>query len=318
MKIPRFRSNTSKVAFDNKDSDLGFGTKLTEKGQRLINVDGTFNVLRVGMRSWNPYQELLEMSWLPFFLIILIVFCGINLVFALLYLLVGIQNLSGIGNTNFVENLANTFFFSVQTFTTVGYGSISPVGIPANIIASLNALVGLMGFALATGLFFARFSRPKAQIIFSKNAIIAPYQGGTSFQFRIANIRNNRVINLSATLSMSWIEDENGEKVRKFANLPLERTKVTLLPLNWTVVHPINESSPLWNRSPEDFRKIEAEFLILIQGFDDSFSQEVHSNSSYTYDDMLWDVRFSPMYKFDKKIKKTILELNKISDTLPA
>ena len=307
-------SRTNKTT-NGQENDLGFGTKITSDGGRLINRDGSFNVLRTGVHQWTPYQWLVEMSWLSFFGLIFAFYCISNAVFALLYLAVGIENLSGVEPGSFLENFSAAFFFSIQTFTTVGYGAISPISVGTNIIAATGALVGLMAFALATGLFFARFAKPKAQIVFSEHALITPYQGITSFQFRIANIRNNRIINLQARVSMSWLEEDKGALHRRYAFLPLERDTVFLFPLNWTIVHPIDENSPLYQKSVEELKKMHAEFIILIQGYDETFAQNVHTTSSYTCDELLTDVRFTRMYHSEKG--RTILELDKIDVTIP-
>ena len=187
-------------------------------------------------------------------------------------MVIGLEQLSGVVSGSFMDDFAHAFFFSVQTFTTVGYGSISPNGIIANMVATIDALVGLLSFALATGLFFARFSKPKAQFLFSDLAIIAPYRDGKSLQFRIANKRNNRIINLAANVNLTWISEQNGVKKRHFARLPLEISQITLFPLNWTIVHAINENSPLYEKSEEDMRRMEIEILALIVGYDESFS----------------------------------------------
>jgi inward rectifier potassium channel len=231
------------------DNDLGFGSGITSGEDRLINRGGFYNILRRGGKAWRPYQALLEMSWLRFFALITAIYIVVNSVFALIYLTIGLEYLSGAEPANSpVGDFFVAFFFSVQTFTTVGYGAISPTGIAANIIASIDALVGLMGFALATGLFFARFAQPQSSILFSKKAVIRPYKDTPyeSFQFQIVNQRNNKLINLSAKVSMSWVsEDEKGRKARRFTLLELERDKVFLFPLNWVLVHIIDKDSPL-------------------------------------------------------------------------
>ena len=167
--------------------------------------------------------------------------------------------------------------------------------------------MGLIAFALATGLFFARFSKPKAQILFSEKAIIAPYQGGTGFEFRIANLRNNRLIDLKATVIMSWLEDVDGNMKRKFTPLPLERDKVTLFPLNWTIVHPIDEKSPFYKKTETDVDEMKAEILVMLQGYDETYAQNVHVNRSYTFFEIEWNVSFDPMYHYDDEDSITIL-----------
>ena len=301
-----------------KENDLGFGTQITASGERLINRDGSFNIRRTGIRNWTPYMWLVEMSWPSFFGIVFLFYGLVNAFFALLFVLAGVENLNGVNGGGFFYDFLQAFFFSIQTFTTVGYGYISPQGIPANLIASIDALVGLMAFAIATGLFFARFAKPRAQLLFSQHAIIAPYQNSQlpSFQFRIANRRNNKIIDLTAAVTMTWIEDLDGQKIRRFRNMELERDSVALLPLNWTIVHPIDDKSPLFRKLPRDLETMNAEFIILVEGFDETFAQQVHASGSYAWREITWSVRFQPMYHHGRGY--TLLELDRIDEVAEA
>ncbi len=293
--------------------DLGLGTKIIQS-ERIINKDGTFNVTREGQFFWTPYQSLVEMSWLSFLIIVLFVFFAINTSFGILYWMAGLEMLKGVGNTgSLIGDLANATFFSVQTFTTVGYGTMTPAGFITHLIASLNALIGLMAFALVTGLIFARFAKPKAQILVSDCALIAPYQEGTSFQFRIVNKRNSKIIDLEAFVVYTWIEKETGNQIRKYANLKLERQKVALFPLNWTIVHPINEDSPLLGKTSEMLHEENAEFIVQVKGFDETYAQMVHINSSYLPEEVYWNVRFKKMYK-SVPGQGTVLRLDEINE----
>ncbi|HMQ46758.1 MAG TPA: ion channel [Saprospiraceae bacterium] len=307
MRIPSFTNRNSTVA--DLDNDLGFGNKITDSVDRLINPDGSFNVIRRGGINWQPYQSLVEMSWTKFFIFITIGYILVNALFAILYLIVGAQNLSGIESDAQLHPFWAAFFFSIQTFTTVGYGSVSPMGMAANLIAAFNALVGLMAFALATGLFFSRFSRPKSNIAFSEKAVFRRYHDSeyNSFQLQIVNRRHNKIINLEAQLNLSWIDHRGGNKVRRFATLSLERSKVVLFPLNWVIVHVIDENSPLWQKTREEIEEMEPEFLIMVQGFDETYAQTIHANSSYICEQIHWNARFKPMYY--PQAGMTILEL---------
>lgn len=298
------------------ENDLGFGSSITAGEGRLINRDGSYNILRRGGKAWRPYQVLVEMSWWWFFALITVIYVVVNAFFALIYLIIGLEYLSGAQPAgSLLGDFFVAFFFSVQTFTTVGYGAISPTGIAANIVASIDALVGLMGFALATGLFFARFAQPQSSILFSKQAVIrsyrdTPYQ---SFQFQIVNQRNNKLINLSAKVSMSWVaEDEQGQKARRFTLLELEREKIFLFPLNWVLVHVIDKDSPLWQKTPKELEDMQPEFLVLLQGYDETFAQDIHANSSYIYKDLVWGKKFRRMYFPESGY--TVLELDWIDE----
>jgi inward rectifier potassium channel len=189
------------------------------------------------------------------------------------------------------------FFFSVHTLTTVGYGDLYPLGLPANVVAAVEAAFGLMGFALATGLLFARFSRPNAQLAFSDRMVVAPYRDGHSLQFRIANRRANVLTDVLADMMLMTVEqDAAGQLRRNFVELKLERKKIFFLALTWTVVHPIDESSPLAGKSAADLERLQAEILILIRGYDDSFTQVVNTRYSYRWEEIEWSARFTPAF----------------------
>lgn len=277
--------------------DLGFGSRLTEAGDRLIKKDGSFNVIRKGRGGWNAYQILLAMNPYRFAALTFLTFVGLNVLFAISFLIIGIEQLNGVPKGSFIDNFLYAFFFSVQTFTTVGYGGINPVGITANFISSLCALVGLIAFALITGLFFARFSRPRSNIAFSQKGLITPYNDITSFQFRIVNMRDHKIINVKARVILSWLEkDVKGKMRRRFSPLQLERNEVVLFPLNWTIVHPIDKQSPMYGQTLAQLKKKRAEFLVMIDGFDESYNQRIYANSSYICDEIMEGVRFKPMY----------------------
>jgi inward rectifier potassium channel len=186
----------------------------------------------------------------------------------------------------------NAFFFSAQTITTVGYGAIAPTGIAPNIVASIEAFVGLLTFAMATGLLYGRFSRPNAKLLYSESAIIAPYLDHTALMFRLANARSSRMINASAKVMLSLIEEENGEKKRNFYSLDLEISSINLLPASWTIVHPITSESPIANMSQEDMSAKDIEIMISFEGYDESYSQQVHSRTSYKNDEIVYGARF--------------------------
>ncbi len=293
--------------------DPGLTTKFSGDLRRTINPDGSFNVKRTGLR-WrdaNPYLMLIDTTWPRFLLVVLVGFLAVNMIFACCYLIIGIKNLKGLESD--MSAFANAFFFSVHTLTTVGYGNVYPEGVGANTISSLEAATGLMVFAIATGLLYGRFSRPSARIIYSKNAIIAPYQDGTSLQFRITNARRNVLINMQARVVLMTVNTSDGELTRSFIDLPLERRSVYFFALTWTIVHPIDAASPFFGKTREDLAKLSVELLILIEGFDDTFSQVVHSMYSYRHDEMVWGAKFIPAFKIDTK-GDLVVEVDRIDE----
>jgi inward rectifier potassium channel len=284
-----------------RDRDLGFGSVIgQESRQRLLNRDGSFNVIRRGLGvldAWAPYHLLLTMTWARFFGLVALIYVSLNLAFAGLFAAFGPDALTGALEHGHGGTFMRAFFFSVQTFATIGYGQVAPQGLGANLLVTFEALVGLMFQALATGLLFARFARPTASIAFSRTAVIAPYAGGRSLQFRIANRRRSEIIQLGAQVLFSYLEmDGRGRRVRRYQVLPLERNQVTFFPLAWTIVHPIDAESPLATRTHADLVKEEAEILVLLSGVDEAFAQTVHARSSYRPEEIVWNARFTSIF----------------------
>lgn len=310
------RSRSRNDSAPDEFGDLGLGTKVSDQTQRMINRDGSFNVARRGLpflQSLSVYHTLISTSWWKFNLLLVTSFVAVNCIFTLCYLVIGLEHLAGASGTGILQRFSEAFFFSTQTFTTVGYGRISPDGFLANAVATFESMTGWLYFAMAAGLFYGRFSRPQARIIFSKHAIIAPYRGGTAFEFRIANERNNQLIEVEAQVLLAKRERHNGQNRRQFYPLALERTQVTFFPLTWTVVHPINESSPLYGATQESLAASDAEFLILLKAFDDTFSQTVHARSSYSHDEVVVGAKFGTIYTTDVN-GKTAVALHRIHD----
>jgi inward rectifier potassium channel len=289
--------------FEEQLHDLGFGSKVTQVTRyRLLNKDGSSNVDRKGLplaSTLSPYHTLLTMPWWKFHLLLGAGFLLFNLLFAALFLAAGGDALGTTQDLPMLERFLDAFFFSVQTFTTVGYGHINPHGIVANMLAAFDAFLGLISFAFATGLLFARFSRPTAKIIFSEKALIAPYRDGKAFEIRIANMRSSQLIDVEARIVFSRFDDLDGNRFRRFVELKLERRKVAFFPLAWTIVHPIDEESPLHGLTDADLHASGAEFLLLITAIDETFSQTVHTRTSYRFDEIVWDAAFDDIYAYD-------------------
>jgi inward rectifier potassium channel len=298
--------------------DPGFTEKYRGGLTRIINHDGEFNVRRRGTtwRDVHPYLFMLNASFPVFATLIFTGFLVANALFALIYVKIGVEHLQGADMRTPLSRFLSAFFFSAQTFTTVGYGRLSPDGVLTNLVASLQALLGLMALAIGTGLLFGRFSRPAARLAFSKQMIVAPYQAVTSLQFRLANRRSNNLMEIETRLIMSTVETTESGPVRRFTTLKLERNFVQFLPLSWTIVHPIDESSPLWGHGPEFFKKHQVEFLVTIKAFDDTFFQTVHVRHSYRFEEVVWGARFVPAFEPDAK-GEMLLDLGKLSEIAP-
>jgi len=282
------------------ERDPGTGTGYSANSKRVINKDGSFNVIKTGLgfSTRDTYQYLLQISWSRFLIIIFLFLFVVNALFALIYLVIGIEELMGVEPNDMTSNFLQSFYFSFQTFTTVGYGSIAPRGDFANIIAVIESISGWMCFAVVTGLLYGRFSRPSARLFYSKKALIAPYKKGMkSVQFRVANMRNSNLMEMDATVMLVTVERKGGKFTRQFHRLELERSFILFFPLNWTIVHPIDEKSPLYGITREKLKSMEAEILIMIKGFDDTFSQTVHSRYSYKCSEIVWGGKYIPVYE---------------------
>lgn len=266
----------------------------------MLNQDGTFNVARRGLPFWefiSPFHAMITMSWPAYYAVVVTAYVAVNLVFASLYFLCGEGALHGGDGAGLHGRFADAFFFSVQTLATIGYGRITPYGMVPNLIATVEALVGLLGVSLATGILFARFSRPTARILFSRHAVIAPYQGGRALMFRIVNGRNNELTQVQATVAVAFWETKDGRRNRRFEQLPLERQQVMLFPLHWVVVHPITEGSPLWGWDEGLAGTLDPEVLIVLTAHDETFAQTVTARSSYKPSDLVWNARFADMFE---------------------
>ena len=284
-----------------RDRDLGFGSIVSrESRQRLLNRDGSFNVARYGLgflESFAPYHLLLTISWTGFLATVVVTYFALNIAFAAAFLACGPDAIVGAGAPMLGGRVAQAFFFSVQTFATIGYGQVAPNGAAANLVVTLEALVGLMYQALATGLLFARFTRPTAAVLFSRRAVVAPYGDSQALMFRIVNRRRNEIIQLEAQVLFSAMTpDDRGGMTRRYTLLPLERNKVTFFPLSWTVVHPIDDASPLAGQTRETLERREGEILVLLTGIDEAVEQTVHARSSYRADEIVWNARFQSMF----------------------
>ena len=299
------------------DENTGFGTNANSYGGRFINKNGTANIEKRGMHvlrriSW--YHTMIDMPIWRFMLIILSFYVGINFVFASIYYGIGVEHLDGIAcsDSEWVK-FGQAYFFSAQTFTTVGYGHISPTGFLTSALSAAEALIGLLSFAIATGLFFGRFSRPTAFLKFSHNAVIAPYGEISGLMIRLTPFKNTNFTDAEAKITLGMSVEENGKLVNKFYALDLELEKINALSLSWTLVHPITEDSPLFQFTKDDFANNNGEIVVFVKTFDDMFSNTVAIRTSYTFDEVIYGAKFEPMYTRSVDNSKTVLNLDKLN-----
>jgi len=300
------------------DPNTGFGVNSENSRGRFYNrTTGSANVVKRGVNVLNRYSwyhTMLAMPRAKFLLFLLMAYIIVNLFFAGIYYMIGIDHLAGVHQGSVVKNFTEVFFFSAQTFTTVGYGRISPVGFLASSVSTFEAFLGLLSFALATGLFYGRFSRPRAFLSFSHNALIAPYKGGAALMFRMAPYKNNLLSEAEVKINLAMQIEENGKMMNRFYNLDLEISKINALALSWTIVHPIDEKSPLYNFNYTDMINAKIEALVFVKAFDEVFSNTVVQRFSYIASEIIWGARFKIMYHADNQKDRTILDLNKLND----
>ena len=290
------------------------GTKTSTGRYRSLNKDGSFNVKKENvpfLEKINFFHSLISMPWLHFFVVIIGGYFVVNTIFAFTYLLIGVEHLTGIQAESVSEKFMECFFFSSQTITTLGYGRIAPIGMIANTVASVESMLGLLAFALATGLLYGRFSKPSGKIKYSSYAVLAPYQNINAFMFRVVNPQSNQLLEVEVNVSFSLKRDNSDS--RDFYTLELERNKVVFFPSMWTVVHPISETSPLYKLSEAEMLEKDAEFIVIMKAFDESFSQTVYSRTSYRADEIKWGEKF--VYLIKNNQEGVSVDVGRIDET---
>ena len=261
----------------------------------LVQRERSDQVAAIGLRTpWlrDLYHNLLILPWPIFLVVLAFVYLGLNIFFALLYLLDG----DAIANAR-PGAFADAFFFSVETLSTIGYGQMSPATLYGHIVMTGEALVGLMLIAVAAGLMFARFSRPTARVLFSKVAVIAPHDGVPTLTLRLANVRRNQI--LEAQVSVTLVRDERtaeGEWMRRFYDLRLARHRSPIFAMTFTVMHEIDPTSPLSKATPSSLAAESAEIVVTVIGIDEVTVQPVYARASYLAHEVLWNRRFVDVF----------------------
>jgi inward rectifier potassium channel len=286
----------------NNINDLGFDNRTEANRRRTINPDGTFNIKRKNgfWDDFHIYQWAITCKWSTYWLTVLTIYITANFFFASLYFLIGPEHIQGANHAS-TGLFWQCYFFSLQTFTTVGYGGLHPTGMLTNTLAGFEAFLGLMTFALATGALYGRFSKPEARLKYSENALISPFRDGQALMLMIANNKKGNLVEVSAKLNFSWLEkDADGKPVRNFSSLNLYLDKIAMLSLSWTIVHPIDSNSPLYNFTPEDYLEKDVEVFVFISCYDDTFSQTVQSRYAYIGAEIVHNAKFRRAFHVDE------------------
>jgi len=295
--------------------DIGLDHSAEHGRQRTVNLDGSYNIKRItgDALDFDLYHWLITTSWKHYWIVVFLFYGIVNVIFAFVYYAIGTNSIGGIIPGDALHNFLQCFFFSNETFTTVGYGGLHPTGIATSFVASLEAFLGLMSFALATGTLYGRFSKPKPKIKFSTNAVIAPFGEATAFQFVIANQRSSNIMELETIVNFSWVDKSAGDAggYRRFKQLNLELSKIAMFPTSWTINHVIDEESPMYGMSPEDFIKKEVEAFITLKGFDETYSQTVYIRMSYTAKDLIYGAKFQRAFYVGED-GQLIMDLRKV------
>ncbi|MBS1579175.1 MAG: transporter [Bacteroidetes bacterium] len=304
--------------FWKQNNNTGFSSNATETlGGRFVNKDGSYNLVKEGIPFWKRisiFHDMLHLKLWKFIAVILIFFVLINLIFTSIYFIIGISGFQGIQSANNWQLFKELYYFSTETFTTVGYGRVNPANDAANIISGIESLAGLSSLAIATGLIYGRFSMPRSYLIFSEHALVSPYKNTTGLMFRFASYKDMHTltdVDVKINVGMKVLDGET--ETYKYFALDLERSRAESMPMSWTVVHPINEDSPFFGFKEEDMKQADVELYVMLRGFDDVFSNYVHRRTSYTYNEILFNRKFIPMYRENETGTTTILELHKLN-----
>lgn len=280
-------------------NDLGLGERAGNGRFRSLNKDGSFNVTKANvpfLQRFNIFHALISMPWGRFFGIILLGYLVLNTLFAALYTAIGIEQLTGVSAADPMSEFLEAFFFSAQTITTLGYGRVAPIGLAANIVAAVESMLGLLTFAVATGMLYGRFAKPGVRLNYSTHAVIAPYHDINGFMFRVVNPQGNELLEVEVNVSLSM--KRPGTQLREFHALGLERRHIVFFPSVWTVVHPIDQDSPLHGLNEQQVQEVDAEFIVMLKAFHGSFSQTVYSRTSYRGDELLWGRKFASILTY--------------------
>lgn len=273
-----------------------------------------FRLLGLPRFHWGDfYHWLLTIPWWQLGLLIVGVYISNNTLFAFAYLL----DKNGIANARpgvFID----AFSFSVQTMATIGYGAMYPSSLYTHILVTIEVFIGLIGVAMITGLIFARFSLPTARVLFSRVAIISPFNEVPTLMFRVANERNNFILEsqIRVSILLSQEETKEGHKIRRLCDLKLVRSETPVFNFSWMVMHIIDETSPLYGMTRESLAELEPLIIVTLTGMDDTVAQNIHTRNIYSIEQILWDARFVNVMSVDENGQRYV-DYSHFHDVLP-
>ncbi len=302
------------MAIKDKHNDPGLGKNYQQGVERAMNEDGSYNIKRIGGLTGlrDIYKFVVDMPSWKFILLFVALYILTNLLFATGYYFIGLDQLRGMSDRQ--NPFISAFYFSTQTFTTVGYGAIAPQGNGASLLAAFEAFVGLIAFSVVTGLIYGRFSKPSAKIGFTHNIILTKYEEGMAVMFKLVNLRDNVLLNAKVEVISSMKVESSDHRTfsRDYTTLELETNSVRFFPLTWTIVHPINNKSPFWNMSFDQILASEVEIILLFEAHDETFARGIIQKHSYAANQWKKDVKFKRNFHADDDgtIHLNIRELN--------
>jgi inward rectifier potassium channel len=274
------------------------------QGSRTVEIAGR-NALAQDERGrvfGDFYYRAMKVSWPKFFASTAVVFLTLNSCFALAY----VMGDNPIANTR-PRSFVDLFFFSVETLATVGFGDMHPQTTYAHVVATIEIFTGMSFLAVMTGLIFARFSRPRARLVFARNPVVNRHEGQPTLMIRVANARANMISDAAAQLWVVRTErSAEGATFRRFHRLALHRQENPMFILSWTLLHALEASSPLFGQSAEDLAASEATLVLILSGLDENAVQELRARRSYDSSLIRWGYRYADILKADDEGRVTI------------
>ncbi len=300
-----------------RSEDPGIGTTFDRPLDRLVGKDGSFQVRRHGGAAGlrEGFVALATMPVPRLVLTFVLGYLGMNLLFGSLYMLIGVEHLGNADLSTWATRWTSAIGMSVQTLTTVGYGSLYPDSPGTWVLAAVEGVFGILGFSLISAVIFARFARPSVRLQYAAKALIAPFRGGWSLQLRFANKRSTLLMEVEARLMLVMADvDEQGERLNYY-NLRLQLDRISFLPLSWTLVHPIDAESPLAGLTLEELQQRRAEVILVLKAIDEAYMQQVITRHSYRYDEVVWGARYARA--FSSRSGSMQLDLGRLDEHTP-